>query len=71
MPEKRRLRRAYETELKKQKDAIFSIRRELECAYYNFNSETDPALTEAYIYEISALRARYDHAFQSLKNLFQ
>ncbi len=71
MSEKRKLRRAREAELKKQKDAISAIQRELECAYSNFNSETDPALTEAYIYEISALRARYDHAFQNLKHLFQ
>ncbi len=71
MSEKRKLRRAREAELKKQRDAITAIRTDLESAYINFNSETDPALTEAYIYEISALRARYDHAFQDLKHMFR
>lgn len=70
MLKERKLRRQRETELKKLRDSIDSIQQELGQAYMNFNEETNPALTDAYIYEISALRARYDHAFRNIKNMY-
>lgn len=44
---------------------------ELEQAYNEFNNITDPLLMEACIYEINALRAKYNCAVHDLKNLTQ
>ena len=38
----------------------------LAAAYSCFNNTSDPELAEAYIYEINALRARYDTPFALL-----
>ena len=48
-----------------------SGRRELEQAYNEFDNITDPLLMEACIYEINALRAKYNCAVHDLKNLTQ
>lgn len=71
MTRKSRLLRAREAELKNRRETISSIQSDLEQAYACFNSETDPSLTEAHIYEISALRARYNHAFLDIKSNYQ
>lgn len=44
---------------------------ELEQAYNEFDNITDPLLMEACIYEINALRAKYNCAVHDLKNLTQ
>jgi len=46
---------------------VRSIRNALSGAYSFFNNTDDPGLTEAGIYEINALRARYDSALRSVK----
>ena len=43
----------------------------LEQAYNEFDNVTDPLLMEACIYEINALRAKYNCAVHDLKNLTQ
>ena len=40
-------------------------------AYNEFDNITDPLLMEACIYEINALRAKYNCAVHDLKNLTQ
>ena len=47
------------------------VRRALEQAYNEFDNVTDPLLMEACIYEINALRAKYNCAVHDLKNLTQ
>ena len=64
----RRRRRA---ELKKAESELTAIQTALDQAYSRFDHASDPVLTDAYIYEINALRARYDHAVKGLKMLFQ
>lgn len=49
---------------------LLEIKGSLDEAYRLFDQSLDPALTEAYIYEINALKARYDHLFRSAKTLF-
>lgn len=56
-------------ELERAREDLAEIREALTEAYQSFNSSADPALTEAYIFEINALRGRYDHAFKLLKTL--
>ena len=68
---KRREIKARRAELKRVSDEITSIRRDLSEAWDVFNSTTDPALTEACIYEINALRARYDHIIKGARIYFQ
>jgi protein subunit release factor A len=70
MSQKTQQAKARAKELTRLREDISAIQRDLESAYMSFDRETDPAMTEAYIYEISALRARYDHAFHDLKNFF-
>ena len=50
---------------------MLGVRRELEQAYNEFDNITDPLLMEACIYEINALRAKYNCAVHDLKNLTQ
>ena len=50
---------------------LCAVRRELEQAYNEFDNITDPLLMEACIYEINALRAKYNCAVHDLKNLTQ
>ena len=50
---------------------MLGVRRELEQAYNEFDNITDPLLMEACIYEINALRAKYNCAVHDLKSLTQ
>lgn len=45
------------------------IRLALDGSWQRFDRSADPALTEACIFEINALRSRYDHVFKQLKTL--
>jgi len=62
-----RLRRAQKAESQRIRDEIDGILRQLGEAYAGFNSATDPELIEAIIYEINALRSRYDYAYRKAK----
>jgi hypothetical protein len=64
-------------ELKQRRVDISSASDELRCihddlslVYRHFNNTNDPALLDAYIYEMSALKSRYDHALKNIKLLF-
>ncbi len=46
------------------------IHSQLSAAYQRFDLVRDPVLTEACIYEINALRAKYDYALHNLKQLY-
>jgi len=54
-------------ELRRATEEIVEILGSLSAAYSCFNNISDPDLTEAYIYEINALRTRYDCALRRLK----
>ena len=45
------------------------LRRELDSAYSNFNSVSDPQLLEAIVFEISALQSRYSCMLREIKTL--
>ena len=47
------------------------IRSQLHCAYAAFDSVTDPDMMDACIFEISALKSRYNYAVANIKNLIQ
>lgn len=54
-------------ELIRAQGELRGIRDQLERAYLFFDRSSDPELTDACIYEINALRARYDHAIRNIK----
>ena len=62
MPSQRKQQRAHRAEVQ---------RVRTEQAYNEFDNVTDPLLMEACIYEINALRAKYNCAVHDLKNLTQ
>jgi hypothetical protein len=67
---KRREMRARRAELNKVQHELDDVRFDLNRAWSTFNSTADPALTEACIYEINALRARYDHLLRGVRSYF-
>jgi len=64
---KGRLRKIRNAEIKNASEEADRTRTLLLTAYEAFNSSSDPGLTEASIYEINALRARYDYALRGVK----
>ena len=54
-------------ELRRAVGEIADIKSSLTEAYSRFDSITDPELMDACIYEISALRSRYDYAVRRAK----
>lgn len=46
------------------------VKSSLDDTYRLFDLTLDPALVEAYIYEMNALRSRYDHLLRSAKTMF-
>ena len=63
--------RKQQREVQRVRAEMLGVRRELEQAYNEFDNITDPLLMEACIYEINALRAKYNCAVHDLKNLTQ
>ena len=47
-----------------------SIRCQLGESYVKFNNVTDPSALDTCIYEISALKAKYNYAVRNLKSYF-
>jgi len=66
--QQKKLRRAEERQAVSE---LNSIRDSLSVAYARFNSTTDPDLVEAYIFEINALRARYNTALRRCRARFE
>ncbi|MBQ3103161.1 MAG: DUF2508 family protein [Oscillospiraceae bacterium] len=50
-------------------ESIESVKTALCCAYNHFEMTADPKLTEAAIYHILSLRARYDYLIREMKAL--
>ena len=69
MTEERKRRGEQRLELQHARAELEEIRRALGESWQSFNAASDPALTEACIYEINALRGRYDHVCKQLKTL--
>lgn len=61
--------KAKKAEYRKRADELDSIRSDLRCAYSAFNNVTDPSMTDACIFEISALKSRYNYAVKCLREL--
>ena len=55
---------------KMQKDEYQKAVEELDDAYTRFDSITDPYIMDACIFEISALKSRYDCAVRNIKSLY-
>ena len=56
----RKQQRAHRAEVQRVRTEMLGVRRALEQAYNEFDNVTDPLLMEACIYEINALRAKYN-----------
>ncbi len=65
---KDKLRRS--RELSAYEEEIRSIRNSLDEAYAHFNTTTDPDALDACIFEISALRARYNTALKHYRERY-
>jgi hypothetical protein len=65
----RKRRGAQRQELERARAELEEIRGELDGSWRSFNASADPALTEAYIFEINALLGRYDHVCRQIKTL--
>lgn len=61
----KRLKREYERRIIEMQN----IRAELQCAYSIFDSVTDPDILDACIFEISALKSRYNYAVSNIRKL--
>ena len=55
-------------EFKKSAGEVLGIRASLYEAYRKFDTITEPELVDACIYEINALRSRYDYAVRRAKS---
>ena len=69
MNSEKKLRRAHHSELQRARARLGEIRDALDTAYLCFNDSADPELTDACIYEINALRTRYDHVIRHIKSI--
>ncbi len=63
--EEKKLRAEYRRRLSELND----IRSQLRCAYAAFDNTTDCDMMDACIYEINALKSRYNSAVINVKNL--
>ena len=70
MPKKKRNEKARRAELKHFAGEIGSIRSSLDEAYTQFNSTSDPDSLDACIFEISALRSRYNTALKHYRDSY-
>lgn len=69
MTEERKRRSDRRQELIRARAELEEIRFALDESWQSFNLSADPAITEACIFEINALRGRFDHVFKQLKML--
>jgi len=67
---KRREAKARRIELRRANAELSQIRSDLNRAWSTFNNTSDPSLTEACIFEINALRAKYDHVLKGVRSYF-
>lgn len=65
--EQKRLKAEYQRRL----NELAGIRQQLRCAYAAFDNTTDRDMMDACIFEINALKARYNGAVINIKNFYQ
>lgn len=70
MASKKKTTRARQRDMDNAMMEIGRLRDSLDEAYMHFNSTTDPDALDACIYEISALRSRWNTAYKHYKNRF-
>ena len=70
MPKNKRNEKARRAELEHFAGEIGSIRSSLDEAYTQFNSTADPDSLDACIFEISALRSRYNTALKHYRDSY-
>jgi len=70
MPKTKRNEKARRSELKHYAGEIGCIRSSLDEAYTQFNSTTDPDSLDACIFEISALRSRFNTALKHYRDSY-
>ncbi|NLW64626.1 MAG: DUF2508 family protein [Clostridiales bacterium] len=70
MAGKKKTTRARQRDMDNAMMEIGRLRDSLDEAYMHFNSTTDPDALDACIYEISALRSRWNTAYKHYKNRF-
>ncbi len=70
MPKDKKSTKARKTELNRYACEIGSIRDSLNEAYTQFNSTSDPDALDACIFEISALRSRYNTALKHYREWY-
>ena len=68
MSKNRREAKAHRAEVKKAVEELDSIRNGE--VYVKFNNMTDPSALDTCIYEMSALKAKYNYAVRNLKSYF-
>lgn len=67
---KRKQRKAREADYKKALEELGEVRSQLDDTYSRFNTVTDSAALEACIYEISALKSKYNCAVRAIKSFY-
>lgn len=67
---KRKQRKAREADYKKALEELGEVRSQLDDTYHRFNTVTDSAALEACIYEISALKSKYNCAVRAIKSFY-
>lgn len=70
MSKKSKQAKMQKAEYQKALEELGAIRISLGDAYVRFNSITDPFIMDACIFEISALKSRYDCAVRNVKSLY-
>ena len=67
---KRKQRKASEAEYRKALEELGDVRRQLDDTYNRFNAVSDSAALDACIYEISALKSKYNCAVRAIKSFY-
>ena len=67
---KRKQRKAREADYKKALEELGEVRSQLDDTYNRFNTVTDSAALGACIYEISALKSKYNCAVRAIKSFY-
>ena len=70
MPKNKRNEKTRRVELSRYAGEIDTIRDSLNESYLQFNSTTDPDALDACIFEINALRSRYNTALKHYRDRF-
>ena len=67
---KRKQRKAREAEYRKALEELGDVRIQLDDTYNRFNAVSDSAALDACIYEISALKSKYNCAVRAIKSFY-